>query len=203
MEGSLWLDILNAHISRGGNAPPWEHLSQHQIFLNARSSPYKESLKVLKAFISQNPDSYFTVPSGAYYILPRHHSRFIAFFTENFEMPPDRPAREEMRVRPEAILDDDIPLDEAFYDRIGVPYDQMSEREQQTFEEAKDVIHEEFYGDIERFSDVGPLFVTSDRGTLDLFSRALVDEARAIIGQRGMGNLLGRHARGYVRRPPL
>jgi hypothetical protein len=197
MEGSLWLDILNSHVNRSGNAPPWDR----QLFLNARSVPYKVALKVLKAFISENPESYFTVPSRAYYIVPRYHVHFVAFFIQNFRMPLERPAREEMRARPEAILDDDIPMDEAFYERIGVPYDQMSEREQQTFEEAKDAIHEEFYGDVERFADVGPLFITSDSGTLSLFSRVLVDEARAIIGQRGEGNLIGRHARSYDRCP--
>jgi hypothetical protein len=197
MEGSLWLDVLNAHASRSGNAPPWDG----QLFLNASSLPYKVALKVLKAFISENPESYFTVPSRAYYIVPPYHNHFVAFFIQNFRMPPERPAREEMRARPEAILDDDIPMDEAFYERIGVPYDQMSEREQQAFEEAKDAIHEEFYGDVERFADVGPLFITSDRGTLDMFSRALVDEARAIIGQRGESSLIGRHARNYARHP--
>jgi hypothetical protein len=197
MEGSLWLDVLNAHVSRSGSAPPWDY----HLFLNARSLAYKAALKVLKAFISQNPESYFTVPSGAYYILPRHHSQFINFFNRNFRMPPERPAREEMRVRPEAILDNDIPMDEAFYKRIGIPYDQMSEREQQAFEEAKDAIHEEFYGDIERFTDVGPLFITSDRATMNQFTRALADEARAIIGQRGESNLIGRHTRSYTRRP--
>jgi len=191
MEGSLWIDILNAHVSRSAIPPPWEQ----RTFLSSKSSAYAEALKVLKRYTCANCDASYEAPGGAHYIRAAFYDDFTSYFLDNFRLPRERPAKEIRRVRPSDIQPGDVSLDGRFYERIGIPYDQMTQREQQRFEEVKDVHHEEMYGHIRRFTDTGPAFISDDREACSQFSRALRREARAILSERNVSS--GRHARGY------
>lgn len=95
------------------------------------------------------------------------------------------------------MLSSDISLDDQLYRDLRIPYDELTLREQQCFEEQKDVLHDEIYGKISRFRDTRQSFVSADAAELEKFRDGLVEIWDGLMAARAQPRQ-GRRVREYL-----
>ena len=192
--GILWLDLLNAQASEDKENLP----VLFEGWITADSKEYNEALKVLKRYLRRYPSACIMAPGGVHHIRPQHMQSFVGYFYRNFRPMRNPPSAILRESRPFQIRDTDVALDDNFYLTLGIPYDELSSRQQQLFEEGKDELHEEIYGHVSRFDETGHRYITGDAALMEDFRDGLIEIFNGIVLAETAARTKGRRVREYI-----
>ena len=195
--GMLWCDLINAQLAENKENVP---VLFEGGWLNAGSVHYRQALRVVKAYVRKYPGSCIYAPGGVHHIRTEYMRSFVKFFVKTFRPAAQyTPSVEKLCSLPRSLLRTDLALDDEMYRIMRIPYDELTVREQQHFEDRKDMLHEESFGHLTRFDDLNHGFVPGDPKSLRVFRDGLVAIFNDIVAQRDQP-MKGRRVREFI--PP-
>lgn len=183
--GLHWIDIINEK-------------KYNPSFLYSKSKEYPRYLynckQIIKKQRTQNKDIRLkNIPGKYHYILNEEIDDFYINFMgllqeNNFE---EKKIKEEnITELPDGIRDDDILLTTQLFENNGIHIMNLEKNEIQYFEEVKDHIHEEYFGDYTRLSKMKNFdqhhrwIPSKNKKKVDLFMKELKQQFDEIVNNR-------------------